>query len=77
MTATTDRMPNSAEVARVNKLPTWLIIWRMICFRPWLWLFNLCAMLVLTIAWMTPAFVQREFFNHFTHNAPVHFPDRH
>ena len=69
---TTETMPNTAEVT-TGKLPTWIIIWRMVCFRPLLFTVNLFAMLVLCAAYQIPAFALRDFFNHFTPGAQVHF----
>jgi ATP-binding cassette subfamily B protein len=52
-------------------LPAWRVIWRMIRFRPRLWLVNLAAMMVLMLAFQIPALVQREFFNLISGNAPA------
>ncbi|MHB9109733.1 MAG: ABC transporter ATP-binding protein [Armatimonadota bacterium] len=71
---TTDTL-NTAEVARSAKLPGWYVIWRAICFRPWLWLLNLAAMTVHIASYHVMPLAQREFFNLLTHNGPARFDD--
>lgn len=44
-------------------LPAWRVIWRMICFRPKLWLLNLLAMTITMLFFQVPGLVMREFFN--------------
>ncbi|MCL5999245.1 MAG: ABC transporter ATP-binding protein/permease, partial [Chloroflexi bacterium] len=47
----------------VNAPPAWYVILKMVHYRLGLWLFNLGAMLVLTLCWQLPGIVMREFFN--------------
>jgi ATP-binding cassette subfamily B protein len=44
-------------------LPAWKVVLGMIRFRPWLWLGNLVAMVILTLLLQLPGFALREFFN--------------
>jgi ATP-binding cassette subfamily B protein len=55
----------------VDTLPAWQVIWRMIRYRPWLWLGNLGCMLVLLLLWQVPALLLRQFFDLLTGGAPV------
>jgi ATP-binding cassette subfamily B protein len=45
------------------------MIWAMVRYRPWLWLGNLCAIMVLYLFWLTPGIVLREFLNLLSGNA--------
>ena len=56
---------------KINALPTWRVIWRIIRYRPWLWLGNLGCMLVLLLLWQVPALLMRQFFDLLTGDAPV------
>jgi ATP-binding cassette subfamily B protein len=56
---------------RVDALPAWRVILSMIRYRPWLWLPNLGAMLVLMLLWQVPPLITREFFNLITGDAPA------
>lgn len=49
---------------------TWKVILRMIQFRPWLWIGNLCAMFVLMGSFMLPGVLIREFFHLLTGQGP-------
>jgi hypothetical protein len=55
MTAALDTAPNTAEVAQ-GKLPTWRIIWRVLCFRKRLWFGNFIFMMLSMGAYQIPAF---------------------
>jgi ATP-binding cassette subfamily B protein len=54
-----------------SSLPAWRVVTSMILFRPWLWLGNLAAMLVLSAGWVVPGLVIRAFFDLLTDNAQV------
>jgi len=41
-------------------LPAWKAIFAMIRFRPWLWIANFCAMMVLMLSFQLPANVLRR-----------------
>lgn len=56
---------------RVPALPAWKVIWRMIRFRPWLWLGNLLMMLLLHVFWQIPGLAMRELFNRLSGEAVV------
>jgi len=71
MTTSTIAQPQANKHKR--PLPTWKIIWRLVCFRPWWWLANLLAMLLWNVAYQVPGLVLREFFNHFSPHTAVHF----
>ncbi len=45
MSTTTDTQPR-AHHRHARPIPTWQIIWRLIRFRPGIWLANLLAMLL-------------------------------
>jgi len=66
MTATT-LPPNSKQHA----MPAWKVIWRMIRYRPKLWLANLLARVIAMLFFQVPALLMREFFNMLTGNAQV------
>jgi len=56
----------AAESTRVNRkdsLPAWKVIFKMIQYRPDLWLANLFAMLLLMLFVQIPGLALREFFN--------------
>ena len=44
-------------------LPAWKVIFATIRFRPWLWIGNFIAMMVLMLFYQVPALVLRHFFN--------------
>jgi ATP-binding cassette subfamily B protein len=69
---TTDTV-NTAEVAKSAKLPGWYIVWRSICFRRWLWLGNLAAMIVHLAAYHAMPLAQRHFFNLLSDDGPARF----
>lgn len=58
---------------KVDALPAWKVILKMIQFRPWLWLRNLGAMLVLMLGFQLPAIAMRAFFDLLTGEAQVSF----
>jgi ATP-binding cassette subfamily B protein len=58
---------------KVDALPAWKVILKMIQFRPWLWLRNLGAMLVLMLGFQLPALAMRAFFDLLTGEAQVSF----
>ena len=70
---TLDALSQTSEVTAKAKQPTWLIIWRMIRFRPGLWLLNFAAMMVLNGAYLIPGLVMRAFFNLLAPHGPVSF----
>ena len=47
---------------QVNALPAWKVILKMVQYRPWLWLANLGAMLVLMLSFQLPGLAMRTFF---------------
>jgi ATP-binding cassette, subfamily B, bacterial len=55
------------------QVPTWKFIWGTIRYNPVRYLFNNLAMLAVTMGWMIPGLVNREFFNNLTNAAPVRF----
>ncbi|MCB9451422.1 MAG: ABC transporter ATP-binding protein [Anaerolineaceae bacterium] len=59
--------------SQLPRIPTWKLIWRMIRFRPYLWIPNLLAMLVAMVVAQAPGLLIREFFNLVTGDAPAHF----
>lgn len=59
--ANTANMPE--RTAETPRLPAWKAILAMIRFRPWLWLGNLIAMLLLNLFLQIPGLAMREFFN--------------
>ena len=74
--ATTDKRTTETPYApefRINALPAWKVILRMVRYRLGLWLVNLAAMLVLILFWQLPAIVMRQFFNMITGDATVRF----
>ncbi|HEY3377666.1 MAG TPA: ABC transporter ATP-binding protein [Armatimonadota bacterium] len=72
MTAIHETMPPRVGATKAA-LPTWLIIWRMIRFRPWLWLGNLAFMLLLMATAQVPGLVLRAFFDLLTAQSTAHF----
>jgi len=52
-------------------LSAWRVIWSMVRYRPWLWIGNLMAMMVMTAFWQLPGLVMREFFNLLSGDAPA------
>lgn len=60
-----------SDTKRTSQLPTWLIVWRMITFRPGLWLLNLLFMGVMMMAFQVPGLAMRAFFDHITGDAPA------
>lgn len=64
---------DQSEVDRKTTLPTWLVIWKMIRYRPRLWLLNLAAMLLLNLFWQAPGLIMREFFNLLSDGASARF----
>jgi ATP-binding cassette subfamily B protein len=72
MTYQDEIMPD-ADLRTKRSIPTWKIIWRLICFKPWIFISNLMAMFLLMGAWQIPGLVIREFFNQLTRNAPAEF----
>jgi ATP-binding cassette subfamily B protein len=55
----------------INALPAWQIIWRMIRYRPRLWLGNLGSLLVILLLWQVPALLMRHFFDLLTGDAQI------
>ena len=50
-------------------LPTWRVILAAIRYRPWLWLANLGAVLIMMLTFQVPGLLLREFFNLLTGEA--------
>ena len=67
MTTTTAPPPESNPTS----LPAWRVIWRMIRFRPKLWLLNLLAMIIAMLFFQVPGLAMREFFNHLSGDAQI------
>ena len=44
-------------------MPVWKAIWRMVLYRPRIWILNLIAMLVLVTFYQLPGLILREFFD--------------
>ncbi len=63
-----ERQLGAQEERKIAALPAWSVIWRMVQFRPKLWLMNLGCMLFLTLCWTLPGFVIRDFFDILTGN---------
>ncbi|MCB9455546.1 MAG: ABC transporter ATP-binding protein [Anaerolineaceae bacterium] len=59
--------------SKLPRIATWKLIWRMIRFRPYLWVPNLLAMLLLMLMAQAPGLLIREFFNLVTGDAPAQF----
>jgi ATP-binding cassette subfamily B protein len=57
--------------AQPKALPTWRIVLRMVRYRPWLWLGNLLAIMVLYLFWLLPGIVLRDFLNLLSGDAPA------
>ena len=64
MTATAKTQPGKPA-----QLPAWKVIFKMIRYRPGLWLANLVAMLILMLFFQIPALAMREFFNMLSGNS--------
>jgi len=74
MTTTTDLFAQpETETPRGDRLPTWLVIWRLVRFRQGLFIANFVAMLLCNAAWQIPALVLREFFNLLTNHGVARF----
>lgn len=58
---------------KLASLPAWLVIWRMIRYRPKLWLANLLAMIIAMLFFQVPGLAMREFFNLLSGEAKVSF----
>mgnify|MGYP000445216067 CR=1 FL=1 len=52
---------NHAETRR--KMPSWLLVLRMINYKQGIWLRNLFSMCLLNIFWLLPGLITREYFN--------------
>ena len=61
--------PTPAAEPHVVALPAWVVILRMVRYRPGLWLGNLAAMLTLILFWQMPGLVMRQFFDLLTGEA--------
>jgi ATP-binding cassette subfamily B protein len=51
--------------------PAWYVIWRLICFKPWLWIGNFLAMLVVNAGYFFPGFVLKWFFDYLNGHGPA------
>ncbi len=75
MTTTATTMTDETQVnntdSRVDTLPTWKVILKMVRYRLGLWLINLASMLMLTVFWQLPGIVMRGFFDLLTGDAQV------
>jgi ATP-binding cassette subfamily B protein len=68
-----DKIAREGDSEKVDALPAWKVILKMIQFRSWLWLGNLGAMLVLMLGFQLPAIAMRAFFDLLTDEAQVSF----
>jgi ATP-binding cassette subfamily B protein len=68
-----DKITREGDSKQVDALPAWKVILNMIQFRPWLWLGNLGAMLVMMLGFQLPALAMRAFFDLLTGEAQVSF----
>ncbi|MEM7028310.1 MAG: ABC transporter ATP-binding protein [Chloroflexota bacterium] len=60
------------EAYRID-VPTWKFVWGLIRFRGIIYLFNNLAMIIMTLGWLIPGLVTREFFNLLSDNEPANF----
>ncbi|MCX6044370.1 MAG: hypothetical protein NT075_04605, partial [Chloroflexi bacterium] len=44
-------------------IPTWQFILRLIRLQPWRFLYNTVGYTTMTVSWLIPGWVSREFFN--------------
>ncbi|HEX2033594.1 MAG TPA: ABC transporter ATP-binding protein [Chloroflexota bacterium] len=51
------------EEAEIALPPSYWFLWRLVCFRPWRWTFNLLSISALIVISMAPGIISREFFN--------------
>ncbi|MDH3942624.1 MAG: ABC transporter ATP-binding protein/permease [Anaerolineae bacterium] len=61
--------PQREEIKR--GLPAWVVIWKMIQYRPGIWLLNLLAMLIAYSFFQIPGLLMREFFNLISGDAQI------
>jgi ATP-binding cassette subfamily B protein len=62
---------STPKKAHAPSLPAWKVIFKMIQYRPVLWLANLLAMLIANLFWQIPGLALREFFNLLSGDAPA------
>ena len=67
----TDETQADTTDGRVEALPAWKVILKMVRYRLGLWLVNLAAMLILIFFWQLPAVIMREFFDLLTGEAQL------
>jgi ATP-binding cassette subfamily B protein len=67
----TDETQADTTDSRVEALPAWKVILKMVRYRLGLWLVNLAAMLILIFFWQLPAVIMREFFDLLTGEAQL------
>ncbi|HOU14275.1 MAG TPA: ABC transporter ATP-binding protein [Anaerolineae bacterium] len=62
------------EEKKLRALPAWKVILRAIRFRPWYWVMDTGAVVLVRVFWqLVPGLVLRAFFNLLTGDAPVNF----
>src|SRR5690349_12809782 len=52
-------------------IPTWQFILRLIRLQPWRFLYNTVGYTTMTVSWLIPGWVSREFFNSLSGKAPA------
>ncbi|MEM7331867.1 MAG: ABC transporter ATP-binding protein [Chloroflexota bacterium] len=57
-----------------NPYPTWKHVWRLIQFRPWQYIFNLFALMVVLLSRLGLGLILRHFFNLLSANSQVYLP---
>ncbi len=57
--------------APTPSMPTWQLILRLIRFQPWRFLYNTVGYSTMTVSWLIPGWVSREFFNSVSGQAPA------
>lgn len=62
-----------AEKKYVPPMPTWKIIWRVICFKKKIFVINLIAMISINLIAQAPGLIMREFFNKLANHSTAGF----
>ncbi len=53
----------NTKEARLETLPTWQFMWRLLTYRPWLYIINLGSVLMIMAVLQIPGLVAQNFFN--------------
>ncbi len=61
------------EITPTVDVPTWKFLWGIITFRGRYYLLNNIAFIIMTLGWLVPGLITREFFNLITPNTPARF----